>query len=169
PSDDIATTVKAVTAEIVRAAKFGFNENELERVKKNMLSMVEKLYKERSTTESSRLIGEYIRNFLDNEPIPGIENEYAYYQKMIPTITLDEVNKTAKDWLDYKNQNYFALVTGPDSKQMEVPTNQELLSAVENGFKQEVTAKEEVEVAATLLEKEPIAGKIVSEKADKDL
>lgn len=169
PSDNIETSIKALTGEVVRAEKFGFNDKELELAKKRMMSSIEKMYNERNTTESGRLIGEYIRNFLTQEPIPGLENEYNYYKEMLPGITLAEVNATAKEWLNYTNENYFALVTGPDSKQMKVPTNMELLNNVKAGLSQTVTAKEAVKVASSLLDKTPTPGKILSESSDKEL
>jgi zinc protease len=169
PSDNIQASVKALTGEVVRAEKFGFNENELELAKKRMMSSMEKTYNERNTTESGRLVGEYIRNFLTQEPIPGLENENKYFKEMLPGITLAEVNAVAKEWLNYSDENYFALVTGPDSKQMKVPTDMELLAEVKAGLSQTVTAKEEAKVAANLLDKAPTPGKIVSESSDKEL
>lgn len=170
PSTDIETAVNASVAELVKAETFGFNVSELDIVKKQMLSSVEKMYNERNTTESGNLVSEYVDNFLTQEPIPGIENEYKYYQEMIPGITIEEVNAEAKKWLSKAdNKEYFALVTGPDSKKMTVPTDMELKTMVNNAMDQKVTANSEKKLASSLLESEPVAGKIVSESADKDL
>lgn len=170
PSKDIATAVNTAVGELVKAEEFGFNNSELEIVKKQMLSNMEKTYNERNTTESGNLIGEYVRNFLTGEPIPGIENEYRYYQEMMPGISIEEVNTIARKWLaKADNKEYFALVTGPDSKQMAVPTDMELKQMINSAMDQKVTANEEKTIASNLLDKEPVAGKIVSEVVDKDL
>ena len=78
--------MNAITAEMLRAKEFGFTQDELEMAKKNMMAGMEKSYNERSTTDSKDMVEEYIRNFLDNEPMPGIENEYNYYKSMICNI-----------------------------------------------------------------------------------
>ncbi len=170
PTTDIETAVKAAVAELVKADEHGFTASELEIVKKEMLSNIEKLYNERNTTESGRLVDEYVRNFLQKEPIPGIENEYKYYQEMVPGITLQEVNAEAKKWVSREqNKTYFALVTGPDSKQMKVPTDMELKALVNEALQQKVTANAEKVVASNLLDKQPVAGKITGESTDKEL
>lgn len=56
---------------------------------------MERAYNEREKTESADHADEYLRNFLNNEPIPGIDNEYAYYKKFMDGITLQEVNDYA--------------------------------------------------------------------------
>jgi zinc protease len=169
-SSDIETAVNAAVGELVKAQEHGFTGSELEIVKKQMLNGMEKAYNERNTTESGQIVDEYVRNFLTQEPIPGIEQEYKYAQQMLPGITLEEVNAEAKKWLAKENSSeYFALVTGPDNKQMKVPTDMELKTMVGNALNQKVTANAEKKVVDNLLEKEPVAGKIVSEAVDKEL
>lgn len=170
PTTDIETAVKAAVAEVVKAEEFGFTASELDIEKKQMLSNIEKAYNERNTTESGNLVNEYVRNFLTKEPIPGIENEHKYYQEMLPGITLQEVNAEAKQWLaKADNKEYFALITGPDSKQMKVPTDMELKTMVNEALQQKVTANAEKVIASNLLDKEPVAGKITNEAVDKEL
>ncbi|MGN6568976.1 MAG: M16 family metallopeptidase, partial [Flavipsychrobacter sp.] len=70
-NDGAENATNALTAEILRAQKYGFTETELELAKKDMLSNIEKLYNERNKTESKTYVSEYIRNFLDNEDMPG--------------------------------------------------------------------------------------------------
>jgi zinc protease len=170
PANDIQTSVNAIVGELVKAETYGFNNSELEIVKNQFLSGVEKSYNERDKTPSSSLVDEYVRNFLTKEPIPGIENEYNYVKTMLPTITINEINTEAKKWLNKNNYDkYFALITGPDAKKMTVPTNIELKDMVDNAFQQKVNANEEKKVATSILDKDPVAGKIVSETTDKEL
>jgi zinc protease len=170
PTTDIQTTVNAAIGEMVKVQNYGFNASELDIIKKQMISYMEKAYNERNTTESGRIIDEFVRNFVKKEPMPGIENEYKYYKEMLPGITLEEVNAEAKKWLNKEyNKNYFALLTGPDGKQMKLPTDMELKAMVDAAFNQTVTANAEKVVAENLLDKQPVPGKIVSEATDKEL
>lgn len=152
--------VMALTAEMKKAKEFGFNESEAELARKGMMSFMEKAYNERNTTESGRLIGEYVRNFLTNEPIPGIEKEYEYYKKYLPGITVEELNAEIKSLM--ADMNFFALITGPESGDTKLPTEAELLAMTKKGFAQEVKPTEEVKVAAALLDKKPTAGTVTA-------
>jgi zinc protease len=170
PTTDIPTTVNTAIGELVKARDFGFTASELEIAKKKTLSYVEKVYNERNATESAVLIDEYVDNFMENDPIPGIENEFKYYKEMLPGITLNEVNAEAKKWLNKEyNKNFFTLLTGPEGKQMKMPTDMELKEMVSNAFDQKLSANAEKVVAENLLDKQPTPGKIVSEATDKEL
>lgn len=167
-SGDMKTTVDAAIGELVKAQKFGFNNTELEVVKKGTLSWIERLYNERNTTESGNIIEEYLRNFLTQEPMSGIQKDYQYYNDFLPTITLQEVNDMAKIWLD-DNKTYFALSLGPENSATKKLSNKNLLKMVNDAFKQEVTNKTEKILAASLLSTEPIAGKIITTEKDSSL
>lgn len=159
--------LNVLMAELLRAKKFGFTESELELAKKQMLSGMERAYNERNTTESSALTEEYIRNFLENEPIPGIENEYKYYQDLLPGISLTEVNKQPAEWIS--NTNTFSLIMAPDDMKDKLPTSEALLAMTRAALTQEVTAGEQKAVAANLMDKTPKSGKVTKTTQQKDL
>lgn len=170
PTTDMQGAITTSVAELVKASQYGFNSQELDIVKNNMLSAAEKAYNERNTTESTSFTEEYIANFLTQEPIPGIENDYNYCKQFLPAITADEVNAVAKTWLDKAGmEHYFALITAPENQQTKVPTDMELLEHVNAAMAQQVTANAEKVVLKDLLDKAPVAGTIVAEVSDKEL
>jgi zinc protease len=50
-------------------------------MKKSVMRTYDRAYNERDKTDSGAYAAEYIRNFLEGESIPGIENEYRYVQR----------------------------------------------------------------------------------------
>src|SRR5699024_6661935 len=52
---------------------------------------------------------------------------------------------------------------------IDLPSESELLKMVKKAFQQQVSKKEETEGATTLLENEPVPGKVVSQKQDDQL
>jgi zinc protease len=163
----VETAVKALIKENERARKFGFTANELERTKKMMLKSIERAYNERDKTESARLVAEYIRHFLEDEPIPGIENEHQYYQKFLAEITLEELNKYVTQTIPAPQEPKLVILTGPEKSDFKMPDNEALLAMADAALKEEIKPYEEKEIASELLNKIPTPGKITGEKVNK--
>ena len=73
--DGIERGLDALFTEALRVEKFGFTATELDRVKRNIMRGLERAVAEKDNTPSSSLADEYVRNFTDKEPSPGIEYE----------------------------------------------------------------------------------------------
>jgi zinc protease len=152
--------------ETERVKQFGFTANELERAKKNMMANYESAWKSREKTESVSLTDEYINHYLAGTATPGIEAEYEYVQKLLPDISLKEVNDLTTV-LKGEQKKYY-VITGPENPaNFKLPTSDEVLVAATKASAQKVMAYEENAVAKDLLKKMPVAGKVVSRKADK--
>ena len=156
------TALNALLTEVERVKKYGFTSNELERVKKQLLAGFEQTYNNREKTESGNYIEEYVRNFLQKEPIPGIEKEYEYYQQFLPNIKLEEVNALTTPLK--QNQKLFVSLQGPSTSEFTLPNNAQLLARAEQALKSNVNPYEEKTVASELLKDKPKPGSIVSEK-----
>jgi zinc protease len=158
---DVMRGVNALLEEIERVKRYGFTAGELERAKKNMQAFYERAYNNRDKTESEGYVQEYINNYLEQEPIPGIEKEFEYVKAILPGITIDEVNAVSKKFRDEKNR--FLFVTGPEPKAGDkLPETSELLAAVDAKEKADIKPYEEKAVTTTLLATAPKAGKVVS-------
>lgn len=160
----IEPAINALVRENERARRFGFTTAELQRTKKIMLKSIERAYNERDKTESARLAAELIRHFLEKEPIPGVENEYKYYQRFADDITLEEVNAYAAETIPQPTAPKLVILTGPDKADFEIPTEQQLLAMVEAAARQPIEPYVEEAIATTLMEHTPQPGKIISEE-----
>jgi zinc protease len=165
----IAPAVNAVIQENERARKFGFTQAELDRTKKNFMRSMERAYNERDKTESDGYADEYIRNFLNAEPIPGIENEFNYHKQFMDGITLKEVNDFTSQNIPSSTEKKLVVFNGPDKADFKIPTNEELLAMVIEAEKLPVTAYEEKAVAASLMANTPEGGRIVFDKKNPEL
>jgi zinc protease len=67
----------ALFTEIDRVARFGFTATELDRQGASLQRILENAAVEKNKSPSGPLADEFIRNFLQGEPIPGIVYEYA--------------------------------------------------------------------------------------------
>ncbi|WP_439505682.1 M16 family metallopeptidase [Sediminibacterium sp.] len=161
------TALLAVLTEIERIKKFGFTQSELDRAKKQQLASIERSYNNRDKTESSVLIEEYIRNFLQQEPIPGIEREFEYKNSLMPGVQLAEVNALANELK--KNDKVFVAVQGPEKSNFNLPSALQLIAVASNASSIPVKAYEEKAIANVLLKNIPTAGTLVKESKNEAL
>lgn len=156
----------ALMEEVEKAKRFGFTQSELDRAKMNMIARMEKMYNEREKTESENYVGEYVRNFLENEPIPGIAVEYDYYKALVPQISLADVSDVSK--LLQKTPEFFVSLSGPESDRLPA-ANDLITTATSVASRTDIQAYEEKAIATKLLSKEPVSGKITKETSDTKL
>ncbi len=165
--NEIETGLAALLTESLRARRFGFTSSELERKKAELLREIEKAYNERDKTESGNHVREYVNHYLDDEPMPGIENELLYYQKLLPEIALAEVNELAGKWIS--DSNRVIAINTPDKEGVAVPKEQDLLAVFEAVEKKEITAYEDAVSDKPLVEKPPTPAEVSAEKDYDDL
>lgn len=153
----------AFEEELERVKKYGFTQAELDRVKSTMLTSIDRAFKEKNKTESENYAEEYIRNFLAQEPIPGIEKENEYYQQLLPHITVEDINVIGKKL--NQNLNEFVALTGPEaSPGKTLPSEADLLAVSSSVDKMDIKPYEEKAISTSLLHKIPKAGKIIATK-----
>jgi hypothetical protein len=79
--DGIERGLDALFTEALRVEKFGFTATELDRQKRNIMRGLERAVAEKDNTPSSSLADEYVRNFTDKEPTPGIDYEMGLHAR----------------------------------------------------------------------------------------
>ena len=155
--------LEALSEEAERAFRFGFTQGELERGKKALLSAVEGAYKDRENTESISLAKEYTRNYLENEPVPGIEWEYRFYQKYLPQVNLKEVAKLGTSLITEENR--VVLVMGPQKEGFKLPTEKECASVLKDVEDRKIQPYKEDDSQGALLHEKPVSSAVVKEKS----
>ncbi len=162
---EIQKAVEALVVESMRVKKFGFTTDELSRAKATLLSDYERQYNERDKTESGRLTNELVSNFFVQDAIPGIEWEYNYVKDHIAEIALNDFDAIrAKIDID---ETFFAFITA--KSQPGLPSDEQLKSWIESSLKQAVEPYTENKVASSLLDKVPVAGKIINTEKNEKL
>jgi zinc protease len=149
----------ALVTESARAARFGFTAGELEREKRETMRLYESAFAERDKEESADLAAEFIRNFAQKEPIPGITYEYGLVQRFVPEVTLDEINRVAKEWA---GGSRVVLVNGPQRADVTVPTAERLAAVIKNATAKDIQPYVDVAASASLLDQPPQPGTISS-------
>jgi zinc protease len=165
----VKAAISALIQENEKARQFGFTTTELERLKKMFMKNIERSFNERDKSESSSFVDDYINHFLEGEAIAGVENEYQLYKELLEGISLEEVNREASRMIPSSDVPKLVILTGPDSADFAIPTNNELLSMADDAASQQVSAYEDKVIATTLLESRPKEGAVVSNQYNEKL
>jgi zinc protease len=164
--DGIERGLDALLTEAERVSRFGFTATELEREKQNLLTYYAQAATEKENVESATRAAEYIRNFLENEPLPSLDDEYALHRRFLPQITIDEVNKLAKEW--FPDGNRLVVVTAPEKSGLVIPDEAKLAAVIKGASTKELKPFVDMAGGAALLDPLPSPGGIIAKTAVKD-
>jgi zinc protease len=150
--------LSALLLEAEKIKRFGFTNSELERAKTDYMKNIEKAYNERDNQKNGDLVEEYVRNFLNQEPIPGIEWEYQTVQAMLPQLKLDMVNQVAKSYVT--DTNMIVSIMAPDKEAVKIPSEDQIRASIDDAKKAQLAPKVEETLNKPLIQKVPKPGKV---------
>jgi len=157
--DGIERGLDALLTEAERVARFGFTATELERQKQAVLRNYERLALEKENREAGSRASEYVRNFLQDETLPSADDEYALHKRFLPEITLDEINKLAREW--FPDRDRTVVVNAPEKSGLAVPDQSKLAAVIKNAAAKELKPYVDTVASAALVESPPTPGTVV--------
>lgn len=158
--DDILPALQAIYREVLRAARGGFTVGEYERARAEFLSRYERLYENRNNTESTAYGQEYVRSFIDNDPIPGIAVEYETYKQVAPMIPVDAVNQVFSRLITDDNRVVIAML--PDNGKVIIPADDKVEAALAAVDEETIEPYKDEMKAEPLIPELPAPGSVVS-------
>ena len=159
--------LKAVWRETVRANRFGFTEPELERAKKNYLSLMEFSFKQKEKTPSNRFVNEYLQYFLKGTTAPGITEEYRLTQTDLPTITLVDLKAVCKEYV--KTVDRDILITAPENEKANLPGQSTVETWLAQVEAEQLQPYKDETSKLPFLSHQPVAGKTIKQEDDEVL
>lgn len=160
--DNIEQGTKSLIREMLRAARYGFTASEYERAKAVYLRAMETQYNERANTQSAQYVNSYIRHFIDGEPIPGIEQEYALMNQLAPAITVDVINQVLGSIVC--DSNWVMVLTGPDKENLKYPSEEDMKRYLSEVFSEDIEPYVDAVSDKPLMSELPESGKILKSK-----
>ncbi len=164
-SGKVAEAMQWMAREVKRAQQHGFTEGELRRARLNYESAVEKMYRGRDKYSNTSYCRDFVRAYLEGEPIPSFETQYSIIHKIMNNVALAHVNACVNRLTSDTERNVVLLTFAPESEAATLPSQQGLIDAYREGRAQEVEAYVDKVSADRLLPSEPTAGKIVAQQA----
>lgn len=162
--DAIENGITTLLREIERVRQFGFTETEYKRARAEYLRRIESAYNERNKRKNEQYVNEYVRHFLDNEPVPGIESEYAIMNQIAPSIPVAALNQMMKALVTDDNQ--VVAILGPQKEGFKMPSEEAVKQILKDVKAEKLTAYVDKVSDEPLMKEAPKGGKIVSEQTD---
>lgn len=160
PEGGVEQGLAALFTEVDRVARFGFTASELSRTKLNLQRSLERAVVEKDKSPSRPLADEFVRNFIQGEPIPGIVYEYGMNQRFLPQITLAEVNSLAAEWVPDRNR--LVVVSAPEKDRLSLPSDAQLASGIKAATGAPLTPYVDTVSTQPLLDRLPTPGAIAA-------
>jgi len=165
---EAAKAFKQLLIEKKRIQRFGFSETEFENAKKNFINGLEHYVEEKNIISSKSLADLYKCNFIDDISIPNPEEHLKAQIKLVPQVTLKEINKWASLILKDDNSIFSTII--PEKEGIEKITESDIKQVIAEVESEPVTPYVHKTLNQPLLPQDPNPGKIVStsrhEKSD---
>lgn len=162
--ENYVQALKVLIEENERVKRYGFLESELKRAKINMLAGIDKSFKDEDKLRSNQFIKKIIRNFTDGNAISSLSWKHEFYHKVLPEITIEEVNALINGYI--REDNRLVLISGKEKRITEKEV-MDLFETVKNDTS--LKAYKEIEIRASLFTEKPQKGEILTESANKKL
>ena len=159
--------LKAIYGEALRVKLHGFTQPELERAKRNVISMMENQWKQQDKIRNDQHIRKMQAHYLQGEPLISVDFEWEYIQEILPGITVGEVSEMARNWV--KNENRVVIVTGPekeDVRLLDEETAFAIMSEVDNST---LLPYEEQDLGTNLINEELKGASVIGTRRLEDL
>lgn len=141
PKDGQAeAALTAVLTEARRAAEFGFTPTEYNRFKANFESNIDKQYSNKDKRFNSQFVGQYVQNFLNNEPIPSIDYTHETMKQLIPVLPLEAVNMVLQELVSKSDTNLVVLNFNTEKEDAVYPTEESVKKAIATARTAEIEA-----------------------------
>ncbi|MFH0843190.1 MAG: insulinase family protein [Bacteroidota bacterium] len=159
-------SIEVMMTENEKVRQFGFTSSELDRIKKDILTMYENGAKEADKTLSGDYADEYIRNYLEKESIPGYKKEYEIVKELMPGISVEEINSLAGKLIT--NSNIIVLITAQEKEGVSVPSEEKVAEIIKSARSKKVEAYVDNVLDAPLLSEIPAGTPVVSRTENSD-
>ena len=161
---DPVPALEAAYRELLRATKFGFTIGEYERARAEYLSRLEKTYNGRDKRDNGVFVNQYVNNFIDNEPMPSIEDHYQMMTQIANMIPVEAINSILPQIVT--NDNRVLLSLNPENGDYKIPTEKEFADAFAKVDAEELEPYKDTMKEEPLIPALPTPGKVVSEADD---
>jgi zinc protease len=156
----VLDTVEAALSEVVRIEQHGVGQGELDRARTRWLRSLDQAAREIDKHDAAELAAEMTRNFFEDELMPGRVAEAALAAKLMPGITVEEVEAVAREVAG--DDDRVILIAAPDGAK--VPTEGEVRDVAKKVAGARLEPWRDEDVGGVLITEAPAGGTVKDER-----
>jgi zinc protease len=157
-----AASLEAMLQEMERVTRFGFTQSELDRTRVNIQRNLERGVAEADKAVNAGFAQAYTASFLNDGASPSVQTIQRIASQVLPGITVDEVNRAARDWTPRKSR--VVMLSAPDRADVLLPTREQLLAVFDKVKTASLVAFVDSTSDKPLVPTMPKSGRVVSSK-----
>ena len=147
---------KAFYTEVERMKRFGFGDDELQRAKDQILTIMENAVKQAPTRKNPEFVRPLISNFFDNDPYMEPEVELEVVKQILAQVNAQVLSMLAAQMIT--DNNLIVLYSGPEKEGLATPTQEQILAAIAEVKASEIAPMEGEEIASEFLDPSVLKG-----------
>ncbi|ANQ52878.2 insulinase family protein (plasmid) [Flammeovirga sp. MY04] len=159
--------IKGLMNELYRVKKYGFTQGEFERKRAILAKDIQTEGLEKNTLKSAQLMEQLMEQVLSNQECITSDLRHELFVKAINTISKEDVEKLANQYINNKNANRVIFVSAPTS--VNIPSNEKIKFALDNVDYDSLEPYSAEELSGPLIEKEPQIGRLLITSTDEIL
>ena len=154
--DNLMDGFKAFYTEVERMKRFGFGDDELQRAKDQILTIMEDAVKKAPTRRNPEFVRPLISNFFDNDPYMEPEAELEVVKQILAQINPQVLSMLAAQMIT--DNNLIVLYSGPEKEGLATPTKEQILAAIDEVKASDIQPLEGEEIASEFLDASVLKG-----------
>ena len=154
--DNILPGFKAFYTELERMKRFGLNDDEVNRAKKQIETILDNNIKKAPTRRNSEFVSPLISHFFDKEPFMEPETEKQVIGQVLAQINAQVLNMVVSQLMP--DQNFIVVYSGPEKEGIATPTQEQLLAAIAEVKASDIKPMEGEEIASDFLDPSILKG-----------
>ena len=154
----------ALMTEVERMKRFGFNDDEVERAKTELLSRYETRAQKADTRKNAEFVRPLINNFFDNTPYMEPSESFKLVGEMLPMIPAALLNQYVASVITKENMS--VIYNGPEKQGLVNPKPEEFRAVLEAVAAADIQAAEGETLASEFVDPATLKGSKVKKSKD---
>ena len=142
--------------EIERMRRFGFQADEFDRAKANIIAQLETAAEKADTRKNPQLVRPLLQNFFDNMPYMDPKFELDFGKQLLGQLSVDVLNQVAPQLIT--EENLVVVYTGPEKEGIATPTADQLKEIIAKVKASDIQPLKGEEIASSFLDPATLKG-----------
>jgi len=161
--NNILGGLEAFYTEIERMRRFGFNADEFDRAKANIISSLETAAEKADTRKNPQLVRPLLNNFFDKKPYLDPKDDLELGKQLLNMINVQVINQLAPQLIT--EENFVAIYSGPKKDGIATPTEKEILDVIAKVKAADIQPLKGEEIASEFIDPASLKGSAVKKVA----